>query len=668
MAERPDNEGPGPVLTGRAHWSAARLREEAGRTRQGRAEVHTPERPPTRAFMEVQNDLIALIDQTPDPQREEELIIERARIIRDAQDAGVLEEIERSIANILASPVDFVNAGYSMMMVNVANLERNARHRPEYEARFDGMIDEYRRAMQLAMSLAYNTENYRMHGRPRDARLLRLQRETSLVCWIEHPEFYGKARQNLQDDQRELAKMNLPANLAGRGSYVEEFYSPIGLRKRFVEAEADCDSPDLVPQNSLFYEGLSPEEKPLWQARVGLAVARARKQQTFTPDKLFPNPELMNLTTGGLNRLESMPGVAEASAIYTVFSTQDCRAYGGEFAAMISSMEVFRNGKAGIGCLLDIQSEDELSTFRQMFKEYLARRFGITIEQARDAEQVAFNKNFVSGLPDFANSEYFQKGGRRNPDSIPKSVSTNAMRELCHPLDKAWYDSAAKSTPRVWPPNIMGEWIVAHRAEIQKHIARRKDGGDEGDISDIIPLPRTLYRDALHTVEIIPGTSLYDHMAYEGYRLLAGQQGTARKIPWGKMGETPFLGYNLDLGRAVRVWIAYDRQQVTGEPGTPEQFSSDVRKYTKVVGEETIGVDARAAEALLYLLYDQEIKKSGSPGLYAGSRRFIPDWGLAIAVNWTEQNMYKLWQDQMPQLFAMSGLKPLMPRSVRKWI
>ncbi len=303
-----------------------------------------------------------------------------------------------------------------------------------------------------------------------------------------------------------------------------------GSLKRFLQAEEWGGI--LGPEDKRTIEVNAPEqERQLLLARMALLEGRVAKFQAYTPDKLFPNQGLQGMAKEQLNLLCSQKGVTEAWATYVVLgiTTNYDNLQGGLWEKL---------RELGATNIFDYVGDNpSLSRFRGVVREYLRDSLGLSEEQARDAEQTAFNLFLVSDVAEWANSQYGPLGEKKKAQSFLVNI---AQSDLIHPLEKAL---EAREKNQAWPPGPLGEFIRYH-----------KNYGP-----DRIPIPSTLSgKDGgftfLHSVKYGDKT-LYDHLRQGGIDFVFGKKISVDSVDWLSVeGENPFNGYYLTKFKQIFVW------------------------------------------------------------------------------------------------------------------
>lgn len=136
------------------------------------------ERPGQRSFNEIQEDLKALIGK-PDPERETQLRMERARLLAEAKEVGVFGTIKHHLEDIQSATPDFIKAGEKIGSINIDNLEVEARGLRGWSDKFEGMLDEYRDVAILNMEHAL----LEAEGTANPKHMAELEREIEVRSW-----------------------------------------------------------------------------------------------------------------------------------------------------------------------------------------------------------------------------------------------------------------------------------------------------------------------------------------------------------------------------------------------------------------------------------------------------------------------------------------------------
>jgi hypothetical protein len=157
----------------------------------------TPETQGQRPFVQIQEDLLKLINH-PDQNREDQLKLERARLLREAKDVGVFETLKHHMEKVQQSN-NFEEAGKLIKGVNITNLENEARGISGWDDKFEGMLGEYKEVALLNMRQALVKTEPAKHSRKRAKEL---QREIDLRGWgLPPPNLEGLAKEYIESQK-----------------------------------------------------------------------------------------------------------------------------------------------------------------------------------------------------------------------------------------------------------------------------------------------------------------------------------------------------------------------------------------------------------------------------------------------------------------------------------
>ncbi len=364
-----------------------------------------------------------------------------------------------------------------------------------------------------------------------------------------------------------------------------------GSLRRFLQAEEWGTT--LEPEDERTILVNAPEkDRQLLLARIALLKGRFFKFQVFAPDNLSKNEALRDMTKEKLNLLCSQKGVTEAWATYLVLATTP------DYANQRDGLwEKLRELK--VTHIFDyVKDYPSLSRFRGVIREYLRDSLGLSEEQARDVEQIAFNLFLVSDVAEWANSIYGALGERKRAQSFIVNI---AQYDLIHPLEKAL---EARGRNQAWPSGPLGEFVRYH-----------KDYGP-----DRIPIPPTLSgKDGgftfLHSVKYGDKT-LY--LRQEGIDFISGKKISVDSVDWLSVeGENPFNGYYFTKSKQIFVW------QVLFNGSLPQgRTMSELRDALNALEIETEG-EQPFRKALVYLL--NPLTKE-SLNIDPRAKTFEPNW------------------------------------------
>ncbi len=389
--------------------------------------------------------------------------------------------------------------------------------------------------------------------------------------------------------------------------------SPEKQRMSLFDVEENGEEEVKVPPlNSVLWEGLSEGERKLWQARLQLSNARWYKQSSG--EDLSRNKALSSLTKESLQTLMSAPGVNEALSMYVVFivdpdfsenlkdrlgfdetrfiwkdvevsETEDKnkpRTLGQKIGTYLKS-KFSKKVKVTIG----VDDETKLKKMREQVRSYLTRRLRLDDEQARTAEQIAYNFTYVSNVAEGADHSGDPRSGK---------MINEGLRDMMHPNSKL-LDAiqAGGGKGDRWPPNIMGEWAWYNRKRLIKH-------WDQIPLTDdltgsFLSIPGAAGRGIQKEL----GMDLQSYYLEQGRQFLTDHDFDA-KFRWNdpvKADETPFGRYlAVRIGRASQIFDTIR----TGEPPRDRTVESIQNAF------RSLGTDRKTRETILWLIYYKVIK------------------------------------------------------------
>lgn len=545
----------------------------------------------SRSFTEIQNERKSLINR-PDSVREQKLRTEVARVIIAAKDAGVLGSIAPRVSQLRTGPA-FSVARAEIAKINPQRYEDEARGLSEWDDKFEGIIEEYKEITLLSFRLG----ELRANGQGSSREAVRLEREIDVRSWGSVPLAEIEARARVESEP------SIPQEVVLKN---QRELTPEQQRMMFLEIEDAGDKMlEIPPLTSVIWEGLKHDEKQLWQARLQLLNSRAYKQ--VSGEDLSKNKFLAGLNKEQLSLLMNHPGVNESVSMYTVFivdpnfseSIKDSLGMD-ETRLVWADVEDGRGGKKTVG----IDDERKLGTMRKQVRDYLAIRLGLNEEQARSAEQIAYNFVYVINLAE----EVDHTGLPRNPKII-----NEGLRDIMHPRSKLLDAIDTGKVGDRWPPNVLGEWARFHRKRLIKHPEQipltdnltvsffTKEGVIGRGIQKIFNDDRRNIIISLDTKKKY-GPNLKSYYLDQGKNFLTGRD-FVKRFEWDdpvKVDETPFGRYlAVQIGRSSLVFEAIKTKDGRLPPGRTEESLQNTFR--------SLRLDSRTRETLLYLLYNPKL-------------------------------------------------------------
>lgn len=320
--------------------------------------------------------------------------------------------------------------------------------------------------------------------------------------------------------------------------------NPEEQRALYLRAEETIGAPmqmQLEVPKFLLDPHLSPEERELaqkeWKARAQLATMAFNKRLAPSYDKLFPNQEALDFTGEQLETLMGMKGVVDAASLHLINIAKN---------RDISGYKIPKPEKVDqyIKSVFEITTGETFALYRGKIREFLREHRGLTEEEAREAEQVAWNLLYSSNV-----FEEFDETGI--PPLVPQ-LKSQAVWMMMHPQRRLVNkvrspdekDKKGKpKTPEAW--GVFGEWALNKTKMTGKRL------------SDDI-LPSLLFNNALGKIEFGSiDSNLFDILRENGEKLAENPRATiteATGLPWGEI-EGPFGNYYFEtVSPAIKVF------------------------------------------------------------------------------------------------------------------
>jgi len=217
-----------------------------------------------------------------------------------------------------------------------------------------------------------------------------------------------------------------------------------------------------------FWKQADSEQQELWEARWQLARAVWWKQNySSEAEKQLDNPDVGGINAAALERMYRMEGVRPAMEWYVR-----------EILRGRTKIAVTR----GVGdrmkteevSILDCRNEIEFEMFREKMRSSVLGEIGE--RAAKEADAVAWNLTYISGLVESIDSRYSFARGRHK--ELTEMLCSDDLRSLMHPQEKA----ESKWIAGVLEWSRFGDWGVAQMKRV-----RRKYRVERGD--EIVMLP-----------------------------------------------------------------------------------------------------------------------------------------------------------------------------------
>ncbi len=289
-----------------------------------------------RSFNQIKADLEEVV-KNPDPQREKELRIERARLLNDARsagaDEGILDKIKNTLIDIQRTNNSLKEAIPLIEEINSDNLEVEAGGIHGWDPRFEGLIDEYKQGALRNMTLEYLKKT----GAPQ-VEIDKLQREIDVLNWGLPPAIFKRMPvepEVITPIVNPTINVDIdPKQLAREMAREQGIQSPVAYMHEAIEGEEFLKTAQrIVPgQEPRFWIILDAKERNEWIVRSTLWIIAAKKSQAFASeelmmDKMHDLAVDMNkwahqilwgeVSENGEIRQEGKAGVLPATSIYT---------------------------------------------------------------------------------------------------------------------------------------------------------------------------------------------------------------------------------------------------------------------------------------------------------------------------------------------------------------
>jgi len=364
-------------------------------------------------------------------------------------------------------------------------------------------------------------------------------------------------------------------------------------KARWVDAEYRQEfytrfTPTLEPR---FYTELEEEERRLWEARWQLArAAYWKKAYSAFPEKQVENQDLQLLSTEQMEMLYRMRGVRAALEWY---------------ADIIVSGRKIRLPNGREMSIWECKRETDWEQFRRAMRIYA---LGIKVEDldkpeslwAKEADAVAWNWMWVSGLIESVDSRYSKSGGRHG--DLPGVMVSDDLRSVFHPQEK--YEDKCRSGLE-W--GAFGKWGVTQMERIKRELAFNKDQ----DVIEFRPAPSPdRFWQAGRLGETTPGGKSEIRVSVPecyptgpigsfweetkiGDRPLLDYLLKGEEIPWGQVGADPWISYlQIKLNKAIMLFNYFQGKVPFEESKDKEWVTAILDIFRRLNLEEQLGEKA----------------------------------------------------------------------------
>ncbi|MEK7472467.1 MAG: hypothetical protein AAB625_00330 [Patescibacteria group bacterium] len=267
----------------------------------------------SRSFTEIQEDLYSF-KNSPNPEKERELRIERARLINEAKEVGIFVSMKHHLLDIQTNNPSITTSAPLINSINVQRLEDEAKGLSGWDDKFDGLLQAYKEGALRNMSLAFLKKTNGSVLEVAD-----IEKEIDLLNWGTPPALVNSmpiqpelATQNGGMDPHEFAR----AMAEAQGLQTPEKYLQDALDTEEYLKTAFQIVPGAEPR---FWPILTEEQKAEWQVRATLLIAAYKKNNADGTDKLYMGERKeMAVDLGKLaqQRIFKKPGVLATVGVY----------------------------------------------------------------------------------------------------------------------------------------------------------------------------------------------------------------------------------------------------------------------------------------------------------------------------------------------------------------
>lgn len=272
-----------------------------------------------RNFLSIQHDLVELIDK-PNEQKENELKLERARLLNDAKEAGVFRPIKQTVLELQELYEPEV-AFKKINLINTNSLENEAQALSGWKKEFEGMLEEYKlgalRNMQLvAIEIGGQTET---------EEYLSLKTASDLLGWGTPPAGLERIMREAINPKSSVNPPMDPGEFARAMAEAQGIMTP----RQYLEAYRTAENfyvPFKIDPGSepRFWPILTEKQKDQWLVRSILITAYYKKSIATGTDKLYMDEmrELaVDLNKRSLRILFGKNGMDGALPVAGIYST-----------------------------------------------------------------------------------------------------------------------------------------------------------------------------------------------------------------------------------------------------------------------------------------------------------------------------------------------------------
>ena len=297
---------------------------------------------PPGGFMEVQDYLRNRdkIGWMQDAEKRDRVILARARLLRDAKEAGIFDSLKRQIEDTQRGGDNFEIARTAIAGIEIPKLESETRALPGWRDDFLGMFGEYRDVSLLVMDLA----KLKAEGKLNTSAAQALQKEIGNRSWGTVPDHLATnliKRETERSAQTgtasagtaEIAKLLREFLAKGGGALdAREFAGALALEQGIMKPseyleiyrraeEEYYKVPIVIAPGSepRFWPIISEKERKEWYVRATLSTICYKKSNATGTDKLYMDEmkELaVSLNKSALKTIFAKEGVLPTVGIY----------------------------------------------------------------------------------------------------------------------------------------------------------------------------------------------------------------------------------------------------------------------------------------------------------------------------------------------------------------
>lgn len=246
-----------------------------------------PERDaPSSNFWEIQGELVKFKDH-PDAKKENDLKLQRARLISDAKNIGVFDTIKPLLSEI-QTKFEFDKAYKEIVGIDINALEIQAKGLHGWKDQYSGMIEHYRDGALRNMEIA----RFEATGNTNDPRAVELKREKELLGWGVPPQGLDLLvkRDIPQKEPVEKASAGIDTyDLAQRIAEAQGIPDWTIEMSNYVDAEDYLTAPFKIEpgKEPRFWIHLSDKEKLNWYVRSQVEISAYLKSTAGSTEDLY---------------------------------------------------------------------------------------------------------------------------------------------------------------------------------------------------------------------------------------------------------------------------------------------------------------------------------------------------------------------------------------------